>query len=146
MTTQETKDLIRGFLKSWVAGDAKQAMTVFTEESVWTTPQGSYKGLAQIEKFLKWPITTIKDYKITENGVGVLVEGDSALIEHELSGYINGKFFKVPANCVWEFRNGKVIKLRTFFDVLSQAQQVASGTFPMMAVKAITKATRKGLD
>jgi ketosteroid isomerase-like protein len=146
MTAQETRDLIRNFLKDWVAGNVKQALAAFTEDSEWTTPQGTYKGLKQIEKYLNWPVHSIKDYKIIENGVGILVDGDSALIEHDLTGSINDRYFKIPANCVWEFKDGKVAKLRTFFDVLAQAKQVAGGGFAQMAVKAIVKASRKGLD
>lgn len=146
MNAQETKDTIHRFLTSWMAGDVKQALSFFTENSVWTNPTGTYKGLAQIEKYLKWPVTTIKDFKIQENGVGILVDGNSALVEHDLVGSIEGKPFRLPANCVWEFKDGKVIRLRTFYDVLSQAQQVANGFLASKAVNAVTKATRKGLE
>lgn len=145
MTAQEMKSLIHDFLNAWVEGNTAHVLKVFTEDSVWTTPQGTFQGLGQIENYLKWPVHTIKDYKIIENGIGILVEGNSAVIEHDLAGIINGNHFRIPACCVWEFNNGKVAKLRTYFDVLAQAQQVAGGGAAKIAVNTVVKASQKGL-
>jgi ketosteroid isomerase-like protein len=48
MTDQEIKDAIRGFIKSWAAGDVKNALSFFAEDGVWKGPQGTFKGTSQI--------------------------------------------------------------------------------------------------
>ena len=50
MTDQQIKDAIRDFLKSMTAGDIKTALSFVAEDAVWTGPQGTFKGKAQIEK------------------------------------------------------------------------------------------------
>lgn len=145
MTDQQIKDAIRGFLKAWTAADTKQGLSLFTEDSVWINPQGTFKGKAQIEKYMTWITSTNKDFKIAENGIGVIVQGDSAVIEHEVSGTLNGMKWVVPATCAWEFKNGKVANVRTFYDVLSQAQQAAKGMIPRWMVSKVINVSQKGL-
>jgi ketosteroid isomerase-like protein len=145
MNDQETRDFIHGFLEAWTSGQIKQALALFTEESTWMAPPATFKGLAQIENYLTWAVSSIKDFHITENGNGIVSQGDRAFIEHELSGTLNGKPFKLPSACAWEFKDGKVANLRTYFDVLSQAQQVASGAMAKFAVNAVVKASQQGL-
>jgi len=144
MTDQQIRDAIRGFCKAWTAGDIKQALTIFTDDSVWVNPQGTFKGLSQIEKYAKWIYEGNKDFKIVENGIGIIVQGDTAVIEHDVSGILDGKKWVSPADCIWEFKNGKVARVRTFYDVLSQAQQVAKGP-AKIAVNAVVNASKKGL-
>lgn len=145
MTDQQIKDAIRSFLKAWTSGDTKQALSLFTDDSVWINPQGTFKGNAQIEKYMNWICNTNKDFKIVENGVGIIVQGDTAFIEHDVSGTLNGMKWLVPASCAWEFKNDKVTNLRTFYDVLTQAQQAAKGMIPRWMVKTVVNASQKGL-
>jgi ketosteroid isomerase-like protein len=145
MTDQQIKDAIRGFLKSWTLGDTTQALSLFTEDTVWVTSSGTFKGITQIGNYIKWINGLVKDYKITENGIGIVVQGDTGIIEHDLSGTINGNKVKFPAMCVWEFKNGKVVNLRTFSDRLALAQQAAKGMFAKWAVNAVVNGTQKGL-
>lgn len=145
MTEQEIKDAARKFLKSWTTGDIKQASSFFAEDAEWITPQVTVKGIAEIEKFLKWSLEMIKDYKITETGIGMVVQGDTIIVEHDLSGTSNGKKWVTPAICIDEFKNGKVVKSRSYFDALSQAQQVAKGIFAKWIVNTVVNTTKKGL-
>jgi uncharacterized protein (TIGR02246 family) len=144
MTDQQIKDAIRGFCKSWTSGDVKHALSLFTDDSVWVTPQGTFKGMSQIEKYAKWIYENNKDFKITETGIGIITQGDTAVIEHDVSGTMDGMKWVSPADCIWEFKNGKVARVRTFYDVLSQAQQVAKGP-AKLAVNAVVNASQKGL-
>ena len=54
MTDQQIKDAIRSFLKAWTAGDTKQALSFFAEDAVCIVPPGTFKGTAQIEKYITW--------------------------------------------------------------------------------------------
>ena len=145
MNDQQTRDAIRGFLKSWVAGDTKQALASFTEDTVWVTPHGTFKGVAQAQNYMTWINRVANNYKITENGIGIIVQGNTAVIEHNLSGTTNGMKWEIPASCIWEFKNDKVASVRTFGDILTQAQQAAKGMFAKWAVNAVVNGSRKGL-
>ncbi len=145
MTDQQIKDAIHGFLNAWVAGDIKKVASVFAEDGVWITPQGTYKGTSQIEKYANWIYSSNTNFKITEKGVGIIVQGDKAIIEHDVSGTMNGRNWIAPSDCIWEFKDGKAYNVRTFYDVLSQAQQAANGMIARWMVNSVVKATQKGL-
>jgi ketosteroid isomerase-like protein len=144
VTEQQIKDAMRGFINAWTTGDIKKALALFTDDTVWVTPQGTFKGIAESEKYANWVYKGSKDFKIMENGIGVIVQGDTAVIEHDVSGNMDGMKWVSPAACIWEFKDGKVARVRTFYDVLSQAQQVAKGP-AKIAVNAVVKAANKGL-
>lgn len=145
MTDQQIKDAIRSFLKLSTAGDVKSALSLFTEDAVWESPHGTFKGTAQIEKILTWMSKVNKESKATENGIGIITQGDIGVIEHKLSAIYNGMKWESPTVCIYEFKNGKIANVRAFYDVLSQAQQAAKGMFAKWAVNAVVNASRKGL-
>lgn len=144
LNDQQIKDTIRDFLKAWVKGEVSKLLPLLTDDCVWVNPQGTFSG-KQIESYLKWVYDMNKDMKITEIGFGLIVQGDIAIIEHELSGVYDGQKWTSPAVCVWEFKDDKVASLRTYVDVLDQARQLAKGPVEKMAVNAIIKASRAGL-
>jgi ketosteroid isomerase-like protein len=145
MTDQQIKDAIRGFLKSMTAGDIKKALSFVAEDAVWIAPQGTFKGTAQIEKLITWVNKYNKDNKVTETGIGIITQGDTGVIEHNLSGIYNGMKWESPAVCIYEFKNGKIANMRGFYDVLAQAQQAAKGMFARWAVNAVVNGSQKGL-
>jgi ketosteroid isomerase-like protein len=145
MTDQQIKDAIRSFLKSSTAGDVKSALSFFADDAVWVAPQGTFKGTAQIEKLMTWINKMNKDNKVTETGIGIITQGDTGVIEHNLSGIYNGMKWESPTVCIYEFKNGKIAKIRAFYDVLSQAQQASKGMFAKWAVNAVVNGSQKGL-
>ena len=144
MTDQEIKEAIRGFLKAWTAGDTKQALSFFAADAVLISPFGTSRGISQIEKNITWVNKMTKDYKITETGIGIITQGDTGVIDHKISGVSNGKKWELPAMCIYEFKNGKITNVRSFYDVLSQAQQIATGIGKWM-VNMVVNASQKGL-
>jgi ketosteroid isomerase-like protein len=144
MTDQQIKDAIRGFLKAWTAGDTKQALSFLAENVVLISPLGTFKGIAQIEKNITWVNKMTKDYKVTETGIGIITQGDTGIIEHNLSGTTNGRKWVSPAVCIYEFKNGKMANVRSFYDGLSQAQQAATGIGKWM-VNMVVNVSQKGL-
>lgn len=145
MTDQQIKDTIRNFLKSMMTGDIKSALSFVAEDAVWIAPQGTFKGTAQIEKLMTWINKMNKDNKVTETGIGIITQGDTGVIEHNLSGIYNGMKWESPTVCIYEFINGKIAKIRAFYDVLSQSQQASKGMFAKWAVNAVVNGSRKGL-
>ena len=146
MTEQQIKDAAIGFEQAWMDGDIKQALSFFADDAVWIAPNGKFKGKIQIEKYLTWVNKIIKNYQITENGIGIVVHGEVVVGEHILSGTIDGMKFESPAVCIDEFKNGKIVYSRTYFDRLTQSQQVAKGMFAKFGVNAVVNGVQKGLS
>ncbi len=142
---EQMKDAVHGFMKAWTSGDIKQALTYFAPDSVWINPLGTFKGIEQVEKFANWIVMGTKDFTLTETGAGIIVQGNFAAIEHDVSGVINGLPYTVPGCCIYEFKDGKFVSVKTFLDVLSQAQQVTPEGPAKDGVNAIVAATRQGL-
>ena len=145
MTEQEMKDSVRGFFKAWTAGDTKQALSFFADDAVFIVPRGTFRGTAQIGKYLTWVNRGIRDYEVNEDGIGIITQGDMAVDEHRLSGISNGLKWEVPAVCIYEFKNGKIANMRGFYNLLSQAQQSTKGIFAKWIVNTVVNTTKKGL-
>jgi len=145
MKEQEMKDSIRGFFKAWMAGDTKQALSFFADDAVFIVPRGTFKGTAQIEKYLAWVNRGTRDYEVNEAGIGIIIQGDMAVDEHRLSGISNGVKWEVPAVCIYEFKNGKIANMRGFYDLLSQVQQSTKGMFAKWRVNTVVNGSQKGL-
>ena len=144
MTEEEIKDSIRGFFKAWTTGDTDQALSFFAEDAVYTVPRGTFKGTAQIEKYLTWVNRGTRDYKITEAGIGIITQGDTAADEHRLSGTSNGMKWETPAVCIYEFKNGKIANMRGFYNLLSQVQQSTKGISRLL-VNLVINGAQKAL-
>jgi len=145
MSDEQIKASIRGFIKAMVAGDSKQAVALLAPDAVWTGPGGTFKGATDIVAYTERIKKAVKDYRITENGMGIVVQGNTGVIEHDIAGITDGKKWQVPATCIYEFKNDKIQNLRTFYDRLSQAKQAAGGLIAKTAVNSIVNAMEKQL-
>jgi uncharacterized protein (TIGR02246 family) len=143
MSDEQMKESIRAFVKAMAAGDSKGAASLLAPDAVWTGPGGVFKGAGQIVAYTERIKKAVADYKITENGMGIVVQGNTGVIEHSIAGVTDGKKWEVPATCIYEFKGDKIQNLRTFYDRLSQAQQVAGGLVAKTAVNSIVKAMEK---
>jgi ketosteroid isomerase-like protein len=143
MTDQQIKDAIRGFLKSWTSGDAKNALSFFAEDALFITPLGKFKGTAQIEKYITWVNRVTRDYQMTETGMGIITRGDIGVIEYNLSGISRGIKWETPAMCMYEFKNDKIVNVRGYYNVLSRSRQTTKGVSRWL-VNLIENASRKG--
>lgn len=145
MSEEQIKSAIRGFIKSTMAGDLKQALSFLAEDAVWAGPNMILRGAQEIKNYLERLNKVAKDYKVTENGIGIIVQGNTGVIEHNLAGTTDGMKWEVPAMCIYEFKGEKIQNIRTFFDRLSQAKQAARGLIARWMVRTIANATEKRL-
>jgi len=144
MSDEQIKGAIRGFLKAMAAGDGAQAASFLAPDVTWVEAGGgAHKGPAEIVTYIGKLKKVAPDFTATENGMGIVVQGSVAVIEHALSGTTNGKKWAVPASCIYEFKGDKIQGIRTFYDRLWQAQQAAKGFFPWMAVNMVANALDK---
>ena len=145
MSDEQIKVAMRGFIKSIMEADVTKSLSFLAQDVIWVAPQGTFKGSAEVQKYLTWMKQTAKDCKITETGIGIWVQGNTAAFEHNIAATTNNMKWEIPALCVYEFKNEKIQNIRSFYDRLEQASQVVKGVIPKMAVNSVVKATVKGL-
>jgi ketosteroid isomerase-like protein len=145
MTEEQVKEAIRGFLKAMAAGDVKQAVSFMATDVIWTEPNGVHKGQAEVGTYVEKIKKIVQEYQVTETGIGIVVQGNTGIIEHNLAGVTDGKKWGIPAMCIYEFQNDKMQNIRTFYDRLSQAKQVAGGIIAKTAINSVINAMEKQL-
>lgn len=145
MNEEQTKTTMRTILKCLMNGDVNQFLSFAASDAIWITPFGTFKGSEEIKNYATWMCNGVTDFKIVETGIGIIVQGTTGIIEHDFSGIMEGKKFKVPSLCIYEFKDDKFITIRTFVDRLCFAEQTVKGIFPKLIVNAVVKGSTKGL-
>ena len=113
MTEEQTIiDTMRDFARVLAKGDTDKAISFFTEDAVWVTPNGTFSGLEGITKYIKWMKSNIADQTITETGIGVSVKANTGIYEHVISGITKGKKWDALAICIYEFQDKKITSIR----------------------------------
>jgi len=146
MSDEEKAEMMREFVKALEIFDLEKANALCADNLVWIMPIKTYKGKEELRALFNWLRDTVKDYKITETGNGILVQGDKAFFEHTMSGIMQGEKVSYLALCAYEFNDGKIKELRTVFDRLSIAEQASSKWLPKKFVNTIVSQMQKGLD
>jgi hypothetical protein len=144
MTDEQMKNAIRGFLQASTAGDVDKALSFLAADAMWVGPDGTFKGTVEIQRYLTAMNQIFKDGKATETGIGILIEGNIGVIEHNLSGIMRGLKGEIPAVCIYEFKNDKIQNIRGFFDRLALAKQGARGPSEKMVVNMVVNSMEKG--
>ncbi len=147
MTVASRADLMREFVSCCEANDVDKVLTLCTEDIVWETPMGTFKGKEEMKHYMNWIADTVQDFKLTESGNKIVEQGDKAFFEHTMSGVMQGKKVSYLAICAYEFEGDKISRLRTVFDRLTIAEQASSGQFiPKKLINTIIGQMQKGLN
>jgi uncharacterized protein (TIGR02246 family) len=144
MADEQIKNTIRNFLQASASRDANKALSLIADDAVMVSWGKTFKGKTEIRKYVEWMISSTRENKITETGVGIVIQGDAGIVEHIISGISNGKRFDVPAVCIYEIKNNKIQMIRGFSDRLDMARQASTG-FANWMVDRMTNAMEKGL-
>ncbi len=144
MSEEQIKAVVRSFSKSYEDGDVPKCLSFMTQDIVYVTPEGTFKGITEVQRYLDWITQTNKGNKITEIGIGVLVQGNTAIIEHNIAGTYKGNKWEIPGVGIYEFSGDKIQKIRGFHDRLSLAKQATKG-FPKMVVNLVVRGSVRGL-
>ena len=145
MSDEQIVNMMRDSFKAMENGDVETGISSWAEDGVWITPEGTFQGKEEVKRYLTWMAEFVKDMKITETGNGIIVQGEKAIVEHIISGTIQGKGVEVLAMCAWEFNDGKIQRISTTMDRLSMAKQAAKGWLARWFVNIIVKQAEKGL-
>jgi hypothetical protein len=145
MAKEEIISIMRNFKDAYNKKDLEESLSFFAENADWVNPDGVFKGKEEIKSYLKWIFEISPDQKLIESGVKIIAEEDRAVYEHILEGSYEGMKYQILALCIYEFKGDKIQHVRTAYDRLSLAKQVAKGPIAKTAVNSIIKQMEKGL-
>ena len=143
MTKEEIANIMRDFAEAMAKGDVEKELSLVTEDVVFVSPNGTFKGKDELRRHLSAEAESIQNMRVTETGNGIIVEGNKAFFEHIIAGTVQGKRAEVLAMCAYEFSDGKIKEVRSAFDRLSLAQQAAKGWLPKILINFIVKQMEK---
>ena len=145
MSKEELISMMRKFRDALNKKDLEKSLSFFTEDADWVNPSGEFKGKEEIKNYLIWGFEISPDQRVIESGVKIIAEEDKAVYEHILEGSFEGMKYQIPALCIYEFKGDKFQHLRTTYDRLSMAKQLAKGPVAKTAVNSIINRMEKGL-
>jgi ketosteroid isomerase-like protein len=145
MSKEGLISMMRKFKDAFNKKDLEKTLSFFAEDADWVNPNGKFKGKEEIKNYFKWVFEINPDQKIIESGIKIIAEEDKALYEHILEGSVEGMKYQILALCIYESKKDKFQHLRTAYDRLSMAKQLAKGPIAKTAVNSILKRMEKGL-
>jgi len=145
MAKEEIISIIRNFKDAYNKKDLEESLSFFTEDADWVNPNGVFKGKEELKKYFKWAFEVSPDQKVIESGVKIIAEEDRAVYEHILEGSYEGMKYNILCLCIYEFKEGKIQHVRTVYDRLLEAKQLAKGPIAKTAINSIINRMEKGL-
>jgi ketosteroid isomerase-like protein len=145
MAEQQIKSIMRDYIKVLAARDVEKALSFFAEDATLVAPDGTFKGKGELKRYLTRMGQVTPDLKVTETGIKIMVQGNTGVYEHVLSGTSEGMKWEALAMCVYEFTGDKIQNLREVYDRLLIAKQTVKGMLAKKAVNSIVNAFEKGL-
>ncbi len=145
MSADQIKKRMREFKEALESRDVERILSFFTEDAEWQAPEGTFKGKEQLRRYITWNKQMIPDLKMTESGIKIVVEGETGVYDHLLSGTAEGSQWSTLALCIYQFDGEKLKGIRSVYDRLAIAKQVSKGAMAKMAVSGILSSMEKGL-
>ncbi|MFO8143836.1 MAG: nuclear transport factor 2 family protein [Dehalococcoidales bacterium] len=140
----ENKIIFNNFIEVLKNRDMERALSSFAEGAEWIAPEGKFSGKGEIERYLKWFGDNILAIRFADTGL--ISQGNCAACELVLEGNSDGEKWQVTALSVCEFVDGGIKNLRTVYDRLSVARQVATEGLAGLAVSKIIERMEEGLN
>jgi uncharacterized protein (TIGR02246 family) len=145
MPKEELISMMRKFKDALNKKNLEKTLSFFAEDADLVNPEGEFKGKEEIKKYFKWVFEVNPDQKIIESGVKIIAEEDKAVYEHILEGTVEGMKYKILALCIYESKGDKFQHIRSIYDRLSMAKQLAKGPVAKTAVNSVINRMEKGL-
>jgi len=145
MSKEELIDMMRKFKDAYNKKDLEKTLSFFAEDADFINPNGEFKGKEKIKDYFKWVFEINSDQKIIESGVNIIAEEDKAVYEHILEGSVEGMKYQILALCIYESKGDKFQHIRSTYDRMSMAKQLAKGPIAKTAVNSIISRMEKGL-
>lgn len=145
MSEEKKISMMHDFVKSLEAKDREKMMSIITDDFCWHTPSGSFCGREELSRYLDWFEKNIDNLKFKGVGLDILIQGDRAIYEHEISGKMQGEKVTFPSMCSYKFNGEKIQEVNTVYDRLSLAEQASSSWLPKKMVNTVVNQMEKGL-
>ena len=145
MSKEELIGMMQKFKDAYNEKDLEKTLSFFAEDAVFINPNGEFKGKEKIRNYFKWVFEIDSDPKIIESGIKIIAEEDKAVYEHILEGNIEGMKYQILALCIYESKGDKFQHVRSAYNQLSMAKQLAKGPVAKTAVNSIISRMNKGL-
>jgi ketosteroid isomerase-like protein len=143
MSEQDPGKVLRSIHEALNKRDVDKAVSFFADDVVSVSPEGTFKGKAEIRRYFEWLLHQNSEFKLTETGL--YVEGN--VVTHEYVAEATTKDGKgsLPCIAIAEIKNGKVQRIRNYYDRVTLAKQMAKGVIATRAVNSIISQMEKGL-
>lgn len=145
MNEIEIESVTKNLVDTLEKKDVERAVSTFTDDAEWFTPNGTFKGKNEIRRYISWMTNNLKDLKFVIDGVGILIQGNKGIHQSIYEGIYRGIKVKAANICTYEFAEDKIKRHWTVNDRLSLASQVAKGPIARKAVNTIIAKAEAGL-
>jgi ketosteroid isomerase-like protein len=151
MSEKIIESVVRDFGEAFVERDVERMLSFFTEDAVWVSPVGTFRGKEELRRVLTWDTQISPTLRSRRSGIGIMVKENKAVAEDISEGEYEGKKYELPAVTVFEFSDDKIQHIRPYYDKLSIIKQVTmqykgvTGWFAKRIVNFIVKSAEKGL-
>ena len=140
---KENSKVFYDFIKALKNKDMEKALSFFDEGAEWITPEGEFHDEEELGRYLKWFGDNI--HTVSVSNIRLVSKGNIAACELFLEGNSEGENWQVTALSYCEVNNSRIIYLRTVYDRLSVARQVARDGLAGLAVSKIVERMEEGL-
>jgi ketosteroid isomerase-like protein len=146
VSEEKLEGIVRSFVEAFVKKDVEKMMTFFTEDAVWVAPEGEFKGVNEVRRYLTWYSPEDFRMNLVGSGVGVSVKGNVAVFQYMIEATSPGGLKCVtPGVSVYEFSGEKIRRKTAVFDRLSIANQASNGFLDKLVMGVVMGRLEKGL-
>jgi len=124
MSEEKIESIVRDFGEAFVKRDVEKMLSFFSEDAVWVSPVGTFKGKKGLRQVLTWDTQISPIVKSKPSGIGIIVKDNKAVTEDFSEGFYEGKKHETLAITEFEFSDDKIQHIRLFYDKPSIIKQV----------------------
>jgi ketosteroid isomerase-like protein len=133
-------------LEAYNKKDLTSLLSFFADDASYIRSEGTFRGKEEIKRYYTWVYSSYSEVTLAEKGI--IVEGDTAVLEWALEGTSirgGGKKAQFQGLDLFEFKSGKIQEVHIYQDRLLIAKQLASGWFEKTIINAVVNRMEKGL-
>jgi hypothetical protein len=145
MNEKEIESIIMEEISCLEQNDVDSYLKYFTEDVNFYTSQGIFKGKDEVRKFVTWLGKDLSDLKLSDEGVGLVANGNKAVYQYLLEAIYKGIKISVRCMATYEFYGDKIKNHWVVMDRLSLAKQAAKGPVARKIVNLLIAKTDEGL-
>ena len=145
MDEKKIENTARNLVDSMEKKDIEKSLSYFTEDAVYHTPVGIFKGKDEIRRYFAWMAESFSELKFTDEGVGIIIKDNIAAHQSTYSAKDEIPRFPLRHICTAEFKGDKIKNHWTLTDRLSLAEQATKNPITRKVVNSIIAQSEKGL-